>query len=1072
MIDKIQKLKELEKSGVKLTPKQLASLEQVIDFVNGEVKTDRLEFLMGLKGLKLTPDELSELEMTQDLFIAILNKFEEQNVKLEEISKAEGPKGEKGDRGERGDKGDRGEKGEKGDKGDKGEKGKDGKDGRDGKNGKDGKKGKDGKRGPKGPKGDRGPQGPKGKDGKDGITTVLREVKHVGGGGGSPGIAIEKDGVNQKQGATKLNFTGDFTISQTVNGVNIGVSAEDISAVWGNITGDIANQTDLTDYIADQLATQDTLQEVTDNGATTTNNITIDAGGLTTARININGSADSSIRSTATDLLEIHHNGNTVFSSSEIGTLKLPTYTTNGFVKTSSSDGTLTIDTTSYSAVGHTHTASNITDFDAEVSNNADVAANTSARHDALTVTDSSEIDFTLTGQDLTASLIAGSIDILKLDSGVQASLGLADSALQSESDTLDTVTGRGANTSNTISVGRLGIGTASPPSSLSVRDNSAVFTPLSIGVNGTNVASFADNINAVSGIQMGNTNNGNAADFRFLIKDDTDHYFAFSQPSSGYLGSLFGIPRSTSDYIFNAGGTDRNLTIGTTGLTDLLFGTNGVERMRIDSAGDIDIQDGNLTTTGQFVSDIFNGYTYGSNSYLDFDDDGYVANSTTLASIGSMAFLADSNDSAPGDQFSWHFDTLDDSGRAMLLDDSGNLKIGDFSTSGNVKLRVQGNNDAGTGNAFIGLFSETGITTEASAVLGSAADRAISVQGDGGAFYMGRDVTNDIEFLMGTSSLGEAFAGSVSNHDFSLRTNNQNRLTIDTSGDISTTGDLTVGDDLNVIDKLIVGSDIVSTPVLAITSTQGANITTNLGAVALAIENTVSSGANGGAGIVAYSNDGAAMASGDRLGYYLFGGASTSSAVVNSCGITGFTSGNWTSTSTPSELRFETTPTGTTSRSVRLIIDTSGNVKIPADSAKLSFGAGDDVRQYYDGTNWIFEPKVVGSGLLNVQGGVKFDEKIYTNVTTVTSTSHTAGDEHTILVDDDTAGSAVTVTLPAVSGNSGLQYHIKKLGSTANVIIDGNASETIDGATTHTLTTQYENIKIVCDGSNWFIIN
>jgi hypothetical protein len=78
-----------------------------------------------------------------------------------------------------------------------------------------------------------------------------------------------------------------------------------------------------------------------------------------------------------------------------------------------------------------TQTASTISDFDTEVSNNTDVAANTSARHAALTVTDSSEIDFTLTGQDLTASLKSASIDETKLDASVNASLDLADSALQ-----------------------------------------------------------------------------------------------------------------------------------------------------------------------------------------------------------------------------------------------------------------------------------------------------------------------------------------------------------------------------------------------------------------------------------------------------------------------------------------------------------------------------------------------------------------------------------------------------------------------------------------------------------------
>lgn len=79
----------------------------------------------------------------------------------------------------------------------------------------------------------------------------------------------------------------------------------------------------------------------------------------------------------------------------------------------------------------HTHPAANITDFDTEVSNNTDVAANTAARHAAVTVTDSAEINFTLTGQDITASLLAGSIDETKLDASVNASLDLADSAVQ-----------------------------------------------------------------------------------------------------------------------------------------------------------------------------------------------------------------------------------------------------------------------------------------------------------------------------------------------------------------------------------------------------------------------------------------------------------------------------------------------------------------------------------------------------------------------------------------------------------------------------------------------------------------
>ena len=57
------------------------------------------------------------------------------------------------------------------------------------------------------------------------------------------------------------------------------------------------------------------------------------------------------------------------------------------------------------------------------------------AKQGNLTVSDSSEIDFTLNGQQISASLINGSIDETKLDTSVNASLDLADSAQQPPSE-------------------------------------------------------------------------------------------------------------------------------------------------------------------------------------------------------------------------------------------------------------------------------------------------------------------------------------------------------------------------------------------------------------------------------------------------------------------------------------------------------------------------------------------------------------------------------------------------------------------------------------------------------------
>jgi microcystin-dependent protein len=118
---------------------------------------------------------------------------------------------------------------------------------------------------------------------------------------------------------------------------------------------------------------------------------------------------------------------------------------TNATDLTDSGDSTLHYHASDRARANHTgtQTASTISDFDTEVSNNTDVAANTTARHDALTVTDSSEIDFTLTGQDLTASIKSASVDETKLDASVNASLDLADTALQPADIASGTITAR-----------------------------------------------------------------------------------------------------------------------------------------------------------------------------------------------------------------------------------------------------------------------------------------------------------------------------------------------------------------------------------------------------------------------------------------------------------------------------------------------------------------------------------------------------------------------------------------------------------------------------------------------------
>lgn len=76
----------------------------------------------------------------------------------------------------------------------------------------------------------------------------------------------------------------------------------------------------------------------------------------------------------------------------------------------------------------------------------------------------------------------------------------------------------------------------------------------------------------------------------------------------------------------------------------------------------------------------------------------------------------------------------------------------------------------------------------------------------------------------------------------------------------------------------------------------------------------------------------------------------------------------------------------------------------------------------------------------------------------------------HTVLV--DASGANRTITLPAAASHTKRIYHIKKIDSSANTVtIDGNAAETIDGAATLVLTTQWQAASIQSNGTAWFVL-
>lgn len=99
------------------------------------------------------------------------------------------------------------------------------------------------------------------------------------------------------------------------------------------------------------------------------------------------------------------------------------------------------------------------------------------------------------------------------------------------------------------------------------------------------------------------------------------------------------------------------------------------------------------------------------------------------------------------------------------------------------------------------------------------------------------------------------------------------------------------------------------------------------------------------------------------------------------------------------------------------------------------------------------------------LNAGIKYKDSA-TKTTTATLTIS----ERTVPC-DATAG-AFTVSLPAASTCAGLEYVVKKIDSSGNAItIDGSGSETIDGATTYSLASQYKYVIIHSNGTGWWVV-
>jgi hypothetical protein len=147
------------------------------------------------------------------------------------------------------------------------------------------------------------------------------------------------------------------------------------------------------------------------------------------------------------------------------------------------------------------------------------------------------------------------------------------------------------------------------------------------------------------------------------------------------------------------------------------------------------------------------------------------------------------------------------------------------------------------------------------------------------------------------------------------------------------------------------------------------------------------------------------------------------------------------------------------------LVGNTASGTNAPTDAQYLTLALNSSLsaeRTFTVGNN-AFATDGGANGAYTVQVS-----KLSSNSGTTVNLSSTS---NTIQLCDATSGN-VTVNLPAASGASEKVFTVKKTDSSSNTVtLDGNASETIDGATTFVLSAQYQSITVACDGSNWFIL-
>jgi len=148
--------------------------------------------------------------------------------------------------------------------------------------------------------------------------------------------------------------------------------------------------------------------------------------------------------------------------------------------------------------------------------------------------------------------------------------------------------------------------------------------------------------------------------------------------------------------------------------------------------------------------------------------------------------------------------------------------------------------------------------------------------------------------------------------------------------------------------------------------------------------------------------------------------------------------------------------------------------------SVFLGYGAGYDEDRNYrlEICNNVYSPPLLQGDFANpyllINGNLDINGSFGTRITEVSTTPYSTSGSQSILHVTRTETSAVTITLDSDDVDDGKWILIKDASGhagTYNITVQTEGSETIDGASTATISSDWGGLIIYSDGSNWFVL-